>query len=479
MNEDFRKIKFGWADAHTEGIENPDLLKRGYINISNVVSAALGTNTFLFLGYKGSGKSALSEHLRLSSLSEIVVDQQKLKDFPFSFFDKIYSSNDKLLRYKTIWKYLLCVKIVSFLYEDEESRIKNKSNIDSIIDILSREGLFPIHNISDLLSKSTSSQIKVAVQGLELSHCISRSENTVDIEMLTSFLLSIISNFTESNNHIIVIDDLDDILQPKGVQFYIISALINEVNDLNNYFVKNNIPLKIIVLCRSDMFEKLPDPNNNKIKQDKSFTFSWYKEGSNPENSELINLINLRTQLIYPDIKNTFCTFFPKKYKDKNIEQALLEYTRHTPRDFVQLISYIQKQCTSKRVMIEDIDNGIKEYSSEYFRLEIKNEISGYVPVSAIDPLFALLSSFHKPEFYYSEFVDKAKKNSNLKKLDLDEILNVLYNCSAIGHKYDSSNIGITKIQFKYRNRTSSFLQDNLIRVHKGLWKALDLGFYE
>lgn len=478
MDADFRKIKFGWADAHTEGIESPDLLRNGYIDIANVVNTAMNTSTFLFLGYKGSGKSALSEHLRLS-LSEGYVDQQKLKDFPFSFFDKIISSDDKLLRYKSIWKFLLCVKIFSFLCEDEDAVLQNKSEIKSTLSILAHEGLFPINSISDLLSKTSTDKISFAVKGLELYHSVVKTENTLEIEMLTNYLLTLVASFKESKPHIVVIDDLDDILQPKGVQFYIISALINEVNDLNDSFRKDNIPVKVIVLCRSDMFEKLPDPNNNKIKQDKSFTFSWYKEGTNPENSDLINLINLRTQLIYPEINNTLVSFFPSRYKDKRTAQALLEYTRHTPRDFVQLMTYIQKQCNSNNVKTIDIENGVKEYSSEYFKIEIKNEISGYVPVAAIEPLFAVLSSFHKPEFHYSDFMEKAKRNVYLKELDLDSILNILYNCSAIGHKYDSSISGLTNIQFKYRNRASSFSQDDLIRVHKGLWKALDLSFVE
>lgn len=42
-------------------------MTEGYVDIEDVVSKALFSTIFLFLGYKGSGKSALSEHLRLSA----------------------------------------------------------------------------------------------------------------------------------------------------------------------------------------------------------------------------------------------------------------------------------------------------------------------------------------------------------------------------------------------------------------------------
>lgn len=44
---------------------------------------------FCFLGYKGSGKSSLSEHLRLTEDDNVIVDAQRLTNFSFSAFNKI------------------------------------------------------------------------------------------------------------------------------------------------------------------------------------------------------------------------------------------------------------------------------------------------------------------------------------------------------------------------------------------------------
>lgn len=100
---DFKTIKFGKADAHTEGESFPELLKNGYLNISSVADVAINSEIFLFLGYKGSGKSSLSEHLWLKAEEDVVVDQQPLKNFPFKEFDKIPVADDRLIRYKKLW----------------------------------------------------------------------------------------------------------------------------------------------------------------------------------------------------------------------------------------------------------------------------------------------------------------------------------------------------------------------------------------
>ena len=473
---DFRKINFGYADAHTEGEDCPILLKEGYLDISQVVNKAINTSTFLFLGYKGSGKSSLSEHLRLTQ-DDIMVDQQGLKDFPFKVFDKILDNEDRLLKYKTIWRWLLCVKVFCDLLEDETSVTSVNDDVQRSIEVFTQSGIFPVINISSLIKKTITKSIGIVVKQLQLGHTQNEEDAAVEIEMLTEYIKKLICSIREERTHVIVIDELDDILSPNGNQFYNIAALINEVKDLNIFFSRFNVPVKILVLCRTDMFERLPDPNINKIKQDKSFTFSWYREGiNNPNDSDLIKLINLRTQLIYPNIDDAFAIFFPPTYEKRPIHSALLDFTRHTPRDFVQLINYIQRHCTSDKVDTTAITKGVKEYSTEYFKHEIANEMAGYIPMNHIEGVFSVLSSMRSRDFTYQQFIDKCYINNKLQGANFEEILRVMYDCSAIGHVYSYIK-GVSRVTFKYRNRTSSFDSTDRILLHKGLWKAMNVNY--
>lgn len=475
----FKAINFGKADARTEGEYYPDLLSKGYLNKSNVAEKALNEDTFLFLGYKGSGKSSLSEHLRLQA-TDSVVDSQLLKDFSFKEFDRMLENDDKPIKYKKLWDWLLCVKVFEDLYSDSSAAIKTQENINKVIDILTQLGVFPVLKIASLIKKEITDSIKTTIEHLELSRTVSRSSIDVDVELLTDYIKELILSFRESAPHVMIIDDLDDILNPKGLQFGVISALINEAKELNRFFRQNYIPYKILVLCRTDMFDRLPDPNKNKIKQDNSFTFTWYREGINkPEDSDLIRLINIRAQLVYPELEDVFQSFFPKTYKGAPIYSALLDFTRHTPRDFIQLINHIQNQCEdcTEKVTSVEIDKGINEYSSEYFKREIDDEMTGYIPGTAIESIFNAISSLHSREFSYEDLKKACEYRTALKSLNIDDITKLLYECSAIGHSF-SYDGGITsRLSFKYRNPSSAFNPNDRILLHKGLWKALNVSY--
>ena len=249
----FNKINFGKADAHTEGEDYPILLEEGYLDIESVVDQALNSSTFLFLGHKGSGKSSLSEHLRLK-LGESIVDQQGLRDFPFREFDKALQIDDRTLRYKKLWQWMLCVKIFCDLYKDSDAIIQTGDKVKTVIDIFTQAGIFPVISISSLVNKVVSNSAKAAAGIFEVSHAKTTNNLSVDIELALDYLKQVLLSFKEEKQHVLIIDDLDDVLSPNGIQFYVIAALINEVKELNRFFSLSNIPVKILILCRTDMF---------------------------------------------------------------------------------------------------------------------------------------------------------------------------------------------------------------------------------
>lgn len=475
IDYDFRQINFGLSDAQTEGEDYPNLLSDGYVDILQVVDKAINTSVFLFLGYKGSGKSSLSEHLRLTQVG-VEVDQQPLKDFPFKFFDKIINSEDRNFKYKTIWRWLLCTKVLSSMCSTLSDNTHCNKETENAIKVFTQLGLFPVLNISSLVKRTSNTTVSATLKSLGISHSVCENYAEADMEMLTDYIKMLICSIKENKPRLIIIDELDDILTPNGRQFENIAALIKEVKDLNSYFRRNNILVKILILCRTDMFERLPGQNLNKIKQDNSFTFTWYREGVNCNvDSDLIHLVNKRARLTYPDLQDVFSQFFPKKYDDTDIYNALLNYTRHTPRDFVQLMNSIKNHCNDKIVSPNAISKAIKEYSMEYFKQEISNELAGYFTGQAIEAVFNALSSIRRQKFTYQQFVKKCQSYPTLEKVEPFEIMRVLYDCSAIGHTHYYKENGSTRVLFKYRNRVSTFNPNDKILLHRGLWKALNV----
>lgn len=478
MEFDFRNINLGKADALQEGAEYPELLLNGYYDKNNVVHLVYGTTTFLFLGYKGAGKSALSEHLKLSASAGVHVVQQSLKDFPFKLFSKIVSGDsEQEYKLKVSWRWILLVQVLSTLINDKDAKPTNVSDIRILADFMTQSGIFPLVSISALVTKTSSRKVQASIKSFSCEQTTSRENAQISFEWLIDYIKKVISEYAEMHQQIIVIDGLDDILTSHEIQYISIAALINEVKDLNLFFRNNEIPFKIIVLCRTDIFERLPDANKNKIKRDCSFSFCWYKEGQDKQNDcGLIDILNLKGRLVYPNIGDVINALFPPRYKGTDIYEALLEMTRHTPRDFMQLLLSIQTFCDTPSVSEINIQEGIKEYSTAYFLPEIKDEMAGYIPYKYIDSVVNILASFREREFSYQQFVETFN-GLDIKSIAADTVLNVLYDCSAIGHAYPYENGQHTRITFKYRNRNSSFNKSNRIILHKGLWKALNVNY--
>ena len=479
MDWDFRKIVLGKADAQEEGIECPNLLRQGYFDNGQVVNQVYDSAKFLFLGYKGSGKSALSEHLKLASGMETIVSQLSLKDFPYKMFAKIVAGDsEQEYKLKVAWRWLLLVQTLSNLFKDSDAQSSREGELETIVSFMTQSGIFPFVNLSALVAKTSSNSFKGSVRAFSFEHTTHSENAQISFEWLIGYIKDIIISFKEYHQQVIIIDGLDDILTSREIQYQSIVALINEAKDLNVFFKKAGFSCKIVVLCRTDIFERLPDANKNKIRRDCSYTFTWYKEGADTQQDcGLIDILNMRGRLVYSELKDVIKTFFPPFYHKGDIYSFLLEFTRHTPRDFMQLMISIQNRCETNVVSIKDLEEGIKDYSTDYFLPEIKDELVGYVPYDSIDMVTNILSSFREREFSYSDFVEKFYKVNKNENLMPDVVLNVLYDCSAIGHAYPYKDGQETRVTFKYRNRNSSFNHSNRIILHRGLWKALNVNF--
>lgn len=476
---DFRKIIFGKTDAQEEGAEYPNLLIDGYFPVDNINKQVLETNRFLVLGYKGSGKSALSEHLKLTSDVNTIVDQQSLKNFPYKTFGKIVAGeSEPEVKHKLAWRWLLLVRILQNLLSDNDAKAQNEIEVRRTVELLVQAGLMDVTNISDMVKKTSSNSFKVCVKAFAFEHTTHHENADISLDWVVNYVREILIGFKESHRHLLVIDGVDEILTTREIQYQSVVALINEAKDLNNYFREKDLPVKIIVLCRTDIFERLPDPNKNKIRRDCAYSFNWYKEGSDTaRDSSLIAIANMRTRLVFPDVKDMFTEFFPTRYTRDEIRSEMLDFTRHTPRDFMQLLVSIQNSCKGPKVTIEAIDKGIADYSIDYFLPEIKDEMAGYIPFNYIDMVIGIMASFRSREFSFSDFDLALRQSSATISLSSVEILKVLYDCSAIGHAYPSGDGSQTRITFKYRNRHSSFSQSDRILLHKGLWKGLNVNF--
>jgi hypothetical protein len=473
----FKEFNLGHASAELESTFYPDLLLTGYFDLEGLVDRIQYGPTCLVLGYKGSGKSALGAHLQLQSDPKLFVKTVFLSDFPFSNFQQIISGRaEPESKFPTAWSWILLLSLIDSFSTDIGSPSNQENDFLCSLEALQKLGLLPNPTLKQLVLVSSKKQFKAKLPPIFEVACEIDKKPGQDLQFLNivEHLKRTVSQFKSESRHILIIDGLDDILTKKEVQYDSLAALVLEVSRLNLLFHRNSTPAKIVLLCRTELFERLPGPNKNKIRQDAGVELDWYHDPREPMSSNLVKLVNFRAKMSDESIEDLFKTYFPKKFDKKPILQFLLDLSRHTPRDFIQILSHIQKFCKKGKVINNQVLSGIRSYSINYFLPEIRDELVGYTNTEYFDNTMKMIGALKKRHFNYEELKVLCDQQGILPKMELEKILTHLYNCSAIGNLFHRPT-GSALFSFKFRNRNSVFDNSQEIILHKGLWKAMNL----
>jgi hypothetical protein len=248
---DLRQINFGKASAEIEGAQSPELLIGGFIDPGDIARRARTGSEFLVLGYKGSGKTAVSEHLRLTALpdSETFVTQTFLRDFPYTSFAHILQGDGApATRYPTVWSWLLLLTVLDSYTRDNGAPSNDDGEFLRVTDELRRRGVLPARNLAEMTLKSSKKSFKVQLPSILEMTFEQPTVSNVDVAFVqfVENLRSLVSQFETPNRHIVIIDGLDDVLIEKEVQYEAVGALVLEAARLNHLFTSSGAGTKII-----------------------------------------------------------------------------------------------------------------------------------------------------------------------------------------------------------------------------------------
>lgn len=471
----FKEIEFGMAAAENERSIKPHLLIEGFLDAYGYVNDVLNGNKFLILGPKGSGKSAIGSKLELESAdnNRLYVQTYYLEDFPYKKFSGILPGKEAPeTKFPNHWEFLLLISFIDSFSKDSTCKSTGKMDINKLIKALQELGMISGKSLTDIVKNTAKKEFKVSLpKVLESSYSSEKETKKLDITRLFSSLQDVCYSLKTESNHMIVIDGLDDALTKREKQYTSLSALILAVDRINRKFLNNGVKAKTVVLCRTDLFEKLPGANTNKIRQDSAIVLDWYQDAGNISSTNLVKLINLRAKLSLKERVDIFEDILPPEIGyGLPTGKALLDHTRHTPRDIIQLLNKIQEHTKSINPTQSEVKNGIRTYSFDYLVPEIKNELAGYLKPDEIEHVIKLLGSMKKSKFDLDELQHMIKNDERFSSLDSLKILNALFDCNAIGNV-----IKDTYHSWKYRNRYASFDSNEQIVVHRGLRKGLNL----
>ncbi len=473
---DFRRISFGLVSAEAERNSDPGLILDGNVDILPPPGDLLSGQKYLFLGYKGTGKSSIGEKIQLSlgDREDRFIKLISLADFPFTPFSKIVRGNvEPEAKYPTAWSWILLIYLLESFGKDEGIAHPDKLLFLDAIKAFREMGLSPTENPATIVRTSAKKDFSLALPGklTEFKWSGSEARPASEIPDFVESLKGLIRGVKSQSFHTLIIDGLDDILTTREIQYKSLSALIFEVNRLNVEFGKYNVPAKILLLCRTDLFERIPGANKNKVRQDYSLELDWFHDPKRPGQSMLVEAAQLRTNRSLGCGIDLFGDLVPK-----NTIKRLLDMTRHTPRDFLQLLTHVQKFSSAGIVHFDAIQSGMRDYSRRYFLPEIQDELSGYAVTDEINRLIVALGRVGKRDFFLSELVSASSSaTKSLPKERVFELVEALFNCSGLGNVKKRPN-GDRFYTFKYINRYSAFNEEEPIMLHRGLWRALNIG---
>ena len=482
---DFSQIEFGKTSAEKESLESPDLLMQGFFDPFGYVDAAKGASDFLFLGYKGSGKSSIGEHLRLvaDAEPELFVRYLSLGDFPYTSFSKIIKGDlEPEAKFPDAWSWLLLLQVLEQFAKDNGSSLHSNAAALEAYAQLRAAGLLPSSSLKYIVQQTTKRTGGVNWKALTFGREQATVEGSAtDIPFFVEKLKELVISIQSGSRHLLVVDGVDELLGAREVQLSSLASLVYEIDRLNSAFRRGRCPVKIILLCRTDIYELLPNANKNKLRQDSAIELSWFTESADCRDSNLVKLVNHRASVSLSRETDVFTSFLPKEVTVrhgrmdvvKDCHLFLLEFTRHTPRDFITLLNFIQREVNTKDTIDRSIlELAAKNYSLLYFVPEIRDELHGYFSPDEIGSIISLLGGIGEREFVYNQ-VTRAAENASFTGLDVKKVLFRLFECSALGN-IEQVN-GHTHFTFKYRNRNAILDLTKTMMLHRGMWKALNL----
>ncbi|WP_417203705.1 P-loop ATPase, Sll1717 family [Acetoanaerobium sticklandii] len=474
--------KLGFADAEKEFINLPDIFDSSFYDPHNLLDKLMNSHEFLLVGRKGVGKSAYSCKLRCmskDSVNEINTISINLSDFGYSVFEKLKLKEfDGTRKYKLAWDLTLLIEIYKNLYE---LHYTENQEINGVYEFLENNGIILNNSLNEsikVISKN-SFNFKIKTPIFEIENGKTEIKN-ISNEGAITFLINKLNNlFINSGKILFVIDGLDDILRYKRENFFILGALVRSIDGINQKFKQNNINIKFILLIRNDILDQLIDPDLNKIKRDGVIEIIWNKNLEHLRSLAELRLSNTNSE----NIGREWYDIFPKKVRDLDSFQYVLQHTLSKPRDIIQFLVTCQKLFPKQENLnVTNILEAIKVYSSDYFFPEMSDELAGFLDDDFIINLRDILKKLGNNYFSFTQFknaVDYVMGEKYTDPYKYKNILQTLFNCSYIGIyekvNYKTGKNAKSKPFFKHLRPNISINYDGMFTIHKGLYKALNL----
>jgi len=499
-----------WIDFGKVSAERDDLLSHYFFDNGVLKAVCESPTSFLVLGRKGAGKTAIFRHLTENpgdflGANDLLVPLS-FEDYNWNIHALLTNENKaESLLYKQSWRFVILVESLKAVADwfSRAGRTPPKQ-IAAATKLLERLFDSPVPTIYQIVGRKllSLSGFKLPKAGLDLE------EGSVDSVSVEGGEISFEQVQTDqslrrhlSENIENLIDSLDKALSSTREQWpttFICFDRVDEAWDEVSYDASRKViaglvaasdsinaqykgKLRPIVFLREDIFDSLSLNDTNKLREDCGALLHWTKDSIA---SLLLKRVNyFATQHGQPPISSLDALFDKTEMRQgARPTRYILLRTMMRPRDLISLLNrtvdamkdkandpFADEPWTFDKLECDSVYDAEPGYS-EWLKLEVLEEWKVQRP--------SIVSLFNALQNHGSTNFSLASLASELKKLSVEdspaetlESLRFLFDNSVIGFRLGSSN----EWRFKCFYPSQGFVEADEYRVHHGLVRALNL----
>ena len=452
------------AEATTANIKL-DAIFMDYLD----VLTQLNNEKFIILGRKGTGKSAIGEHILSLAKNDanVFCDFIKKGEIDIEKIVQIGKSEGVDIEKNLLYKWIVLTKFVSLFAENQSlAYLKGMNYLNDFIN--KSRGFINIKNyeVKEIIKQHGISVnieylkryfIATGLSNMQIKY--EKAEFFKLIPDLEKVVVDILRKDT-SNQYILMFDDLDIGLDLNNQEcINTLTELIRIVKYYNNdVFARNNIESKILVFLRTDIKKHLIySADMPKIFASYSVELRWYEDAFRNNETKLLlrQFINKRISLNFKnnslkinDLNDPWTSFIDEDSftNNKTGFKHIIDHTFFRPRDLILFFKDIGMLDLDLPISSKDINNILMDRYAREMIADIKGELSVNYNSDDIEHIFDALRNCYKNDrkaFTYNELLSELHIN-NLK--DTTKIISDLFDYSLIGNYDDNGNV-----DFKYR----------------------------
>lgn len=491
----FAELYFGLADGNDEANQNGHSFLASFVDHQGVVPAIREKKKFLLLGPKGSGKTTFARYLQETSRDvDEVLSLRDISELPLAEVEKIKTGEGAGPgRTMTAWRLLILCGLLDLMLKDQSSSLQHDPQAIRVTNELRKLGFMDPTPKNAVIAASKST-FKVSFASFGEYSREQGSSPSVNLYNLVPHLEKWVIENESPNSHLLVLDGLDSIYLNDERYSVVVASLLQAAYSVHQKLRMHSASAHIVLLVRNDIFSRIPLADAGKMRRDHGIELDWRILSGNPQEAPLFKVANEKAGSILGERVDVVRDFFPEDIQLGGRARAprwvptyqyLLDLTRHTPRDLLQLFEACRAYAASIDNPMEDghlrnsvIREGVLQYATKYFVDAIKNELVG---VNGPDPTLARRAmdtlrqlgkqNFTREEFAAECFDSPAGEDRRL----TDELLRWLFYAGAIGNRRQGGHD--VYLQFYHRREDSEVYLKGPLVLHNALVYAWGSAF--